>query len=104
MMVADEESCSYRLYVEPQAGSTLNPQQLAQSVDAMLMELNLEYRSKRESARLGPLTLAWLAPHTWEAYKRACVLQGQRESQFKPAALAYRNKMALDLEAFVESR
>ena len=66
------------------------------------MKLNIEYRCKRDSGRLAPLRAAWLRPTTAEAYKRFCVERGQREGQFKAAALAYRREFGFDLEAFVE--
>ena len=72
-------------------------------MDAKLKGLNVEYMAKRESERLGPLSAAWLAAETGEAYKQFCVKQGQREGQFKTVALAYRKGFAFDLEAFAES-
>ncbi len=102
MMLADEETRAYRLYVEPDAGPKPPAQRLAQSVDAKLKEINLEYSSKRESERLEALGAAWLAPDAGDAYKQFCVRQGQREGQFKIVALAYRKDFAFDLEALVE--
>jgi hypothetical protein len=104
MMLADEEAAGYRLYVEGpgnEAGADKRPPaaQLAQAVDARLMELNIEYRSKRESRRLAPLRAAWLQAGTAERYKAFCVARGQREGQFKSAALAYRRDCAFDLDA-----
>lgn len=101
MMLADEAARAYRLYVEPDAGPGPSAQRLAQSVDAKLKEINLEYASKRESGRLEALAAAWLAPDAGEAYKQFCVRQGQREGQFKTVALAYRKGFAFDLEALV---
>ncbi len=54
------------------------------------MELNIEYRAQTRIARLAPLRAAWLQAGTAERYKALCVAQGQREGQFKSAALAYR--------------
>ena len=102
MMLADEETRAYRLYVEPDTGPKPPAHRLAQSVDTKLREINLEYSSKRESERLEALSAAWLAPDAGDAYKRFCVQQGQREGQFKIVALAYRKDFTFDLEALVE--
>ncbi|MEN3364697.1 MAG: hypothetical protein V7606_1971 [Burkholderiales bacterium] len=102
MMLADEVARSYRLYIEADAGPNPDPVQFAQSVDVKLGELNVEYMAKRESRRLGMLTVAWLMADTTEKYKQFCVAQGQREGQFKTVALAYRKTFGFDLEAHTE--
>ncbi len=102
IMLADEEQRAYRLYVEPGDGPPLpEARRLAEAVDAKLHELNLEYAAKRESGRLGPIEATWLAAETGEAYKQACVRQGQREAQFKPPTLAYRRGFGFELKAYV---
>ncbi|MGH8480659.1 MAG: GH3 family domain-containing protein [Gammaproteobacteria bacterium] len=102
MMLADEEERRYRLYVEAEPGPKPEAARFCAAVDAKLRELNVEYRAKRESERLGPPSAAWLAAETGEAYKQFCVKQGQREGQFKTVALAYRKGFGFDLEAFAE--
>jgi sterol desaturase/sphingolipid hydroxylase (fatty acid hydroxylase superfamily) len=104
MMLADEEARSYYLYVEADAGPGLDATWLAQSVDARLKDLNVEYKAKRDSERLGAPAATLLAPDTSEAYKRFCVKHGQREGQFKMTALAYRKSFAFDLDACAERR
>jgi sterol desaturase/sphingolipid hydroxylase (fatty acid hydroxylase superfamily) len=102
MMLADEESRAYRLYVEPDAKTGAQAAELAQAVDARLCDLNVEYAAKRESERLGPIQACWLARETGEVFKQSCVKQGQREGQFKPVALAYRKGFSFDLDAHAE--
>ena len=102
MMLADEAAQRYRLYVETEAGEKPDSQRLGQRVDAQLRSLNVEYDAKRESGRLAEIAAAWLRPGTEEAYKHASVQQGQREGQYKVVALAYKQKFAFDLDAFVE--
>jgi hypothetical protein len=99
MMLADEDACCYRLYVEADPGAVLDAAAFAQATDARLSSLNVEYQAKRESERLGPIEARWLAPETGEAYKQHCVSQGQREGQFKMVSLDYRRKFAFDLDA-----
>jgi hypothetical protein len=104
MMLADDEACCYRLYVEAGAGPKPAASWLAARVDGKLSEINIEYQAKRESGRLGGISAAWLAPDTGEAYKHACVQEGQREGQFKTVAIAYRRDFRFDLESHVEER
>jgi len=101
MMLADEDARVYRLYVEPDGRPPLDALSLATSVDAKLARLNIEYGSKRESARLGPIDAHWLVAHAGDAYKQFCVTHGQREGQFKTVALDYRRSFAFDFAPFL---
>jgi sterol desaturase/sphingolipid hydroxylase (fatty acid hydroxylase superfamily) len=103
MMLADEEARGYRLYVEPDTAPGVPAERLAEEVDARLRKLNIEYEGKRESERLTAPRAAWLRQETGEAYKRHCVAQGQREGQFKCAALAYRRSFGFDLDAYARA-
>lgn len=97
MMLADETQARYRLYVEAGDIETLpSADTLASLVDAKLAALNLEYQAKRESLRLGDISVHWLLPGTGDAYKRHCVAQGQREGQFKTIAVAYLKDFPFD--------
>ncbi len=102
MMLADEQAYRYRLYVEADVMPALVATAFAKTVEVKLMDLNIEYRCKRESERLGLLTAIWLKPGAGEAYKYFCVQQGQREGQFKTVALAYRREFHFDIEAHAE--
>lgn len=101
MMLADETECRYRLYLEASQANGVNADELAAEVDRVLAELNVEYRAKRESERLGKLSVHWLRHDTGEAFKAYCVQQGQREGQFKTVALAYRKEFPFDLDRFI---
>jgi hypothetical protein len=101
MLVADEERSAYTLFLEHDARGTPGISEIAAAVDGRLSSLNIEYRSKRASGRLAPLTVAWLRQGAGEAYKAACVQTGQREGQFKPVVLQYRSKLVLSLEPHV---
>lgn len=102
MMLADEVAARYHLYLEPDTALPMPADRFGEAVDAKLAELNIEYAAKRESGRLHPLSAAWLAPETGEAYKQFCLRAGQREGQFKTVALAYRSGFGFDLESRVE--
>ena len=101
LLVGDEDRPSYRLFLEDDAAARPPVADVAAAVDERLGDLNIEYRSKRASGRLAPLTIAWLKPGAGEAYKAACVRSGQREGQFKPVVLQYRSRLALPLDPYV---
>jgi GH3 auxin-responsive promoter len=101
LLVADEAVSAYRLFIELEGDGRPDAREIGAAVDARLGELNIEYHAKRESERLGPLTVAWLRRGTGEAYKAAGVRAGQREGQFKPRVLQYRKDIALPVEQYV---
>ena len=104
LLVADEATLAYRLFIEldNDARDVLpDARGIGAAVDARLGELNMEYHGKRESGRLGALTVAWLKHGTGEAYKAACVRAGQREGQFKPPVLQNRKDLAMPVEQYV---
>jgi hypothetical protein len=101
VLVASDVQPSYALFVEADNDAGLPRQQFAAEVDARLGELNLEYRSKRASGRLAPLTIAWLRKGAAEAYRTATVRAGQREGQLKPAVLLYARDLPMSFEPYV---
>jgi phenylacetate-coenzyme A ligase PaaK-like adenylate-forming protein len=92
MMLAGVDECQYRLYLEPPPDEPF----LDQRIDERLAELNIEYRSKRESGRLQPLRLSMLRPGTGDAYKQYCLRNGQRDAQFKLVRLQYSHECSFD--------
>jgi hypothetical protein len=100
VMVADDETMSYRLLVEGPAAS-LESSAIGQAVDRRLGELNIEYRAKRGSGRLVPLTFTWLRAGAGEAYKAAAVNAGQREGQLKPPVLLHRKDLLIHFDHFI---
>nr|WP_067293583.1 GH3 auxin-responsive promoter family protein [Marinobacterium profundum] len=94
LFVANLEAARYDIYVEGIEGTdgitgsedetTID---LAQEIDRQLSALNIEYAAKRGSHRLLPPRVIHLADAAGEAYKRAALACGQRETQFKPRLL-----------------
>lgn len=84
----DEETPYYTLLKDGVHHDTHDGlQSFINCVDEELMKLNIEYRSKRESLRLGPLalkTVGGLGFHEYEKKKRA---ECHNLSQYKPAFL-----------------
>jgi len=100
VLVAEETPAAYRLLVEGRTPAA-DAAPLAEAVDRRLGELNIEYRSKRDSGRLGPLAMTWLKPGAAEAYTAAAVLAGQREGQLKPPVLQYRKDLIMRFDEYV---
>ena len=72
----------YELHLEEPDGAS--PQRLAAAMDEALGELNVEYRSKRSSARLGAIRPIVLAAGTMESAEREQIrLRGGRSEQYK---------------------
>jgi hypothetical protein len=66
-----DEQPYYGLFME--RGDVASREQglrLAAALDRRLQEVNIEYASKRDSLRLGPIRLQLLADHTWQAWDR----------------------------------
>jgi hypothetical protein len=104
LMVADEETQCYRLFVESNAPvAPAVDSAIIEAVDAGLAARNLEYDAKRESGRLPRPSLTWVGPGAGDAYKAACVRAGQREGQYKPAVLVYAREMKLTPDTLAAS-
>jgi hypothetical protein len=67
----DDDQPYYGLFVErPDVGDNGLGQRLAGLLDGQLGEENIEYRSKRDSLRLGPVRLGLLPAGTWAEWDR----------------------------------
>jgi hypothetical protein len=102
ILVADEAASAYRLLVEPRR-QTEDSIALAIAIDARLGALNVEYGSKRDSGRLGPLAVVWLRRGSSDVYTAAAVKKGQREGQLKPQVLIYRRELLVPFEQLTAS-
>ena len=89
ILAADEISMSYQLFIQANPSIPINHVIFSSLLDEKLSTLNIEYKAKRDSGRLTPLSTVWLKPDVSEAYKINCINLGQREGQFKPAVLQY---------------
>ena len=89
ILAADEISMSYQLFIQANPSTPINHVIFSSLLDEKLSTLNIEYKAKRDSGRLTPLSTVWLKPDVSEAYKINCINLGQREGQFKPAVLQY---------------
>jgi len=76
----------YRLYLELHGGD-VDALTLSERFDLALCELNIEYRSRRESQRLSPSEARVLGAGALDAFKTAILCHPSREAQFKPRPL-----------------
>ncbi|MDX1253222.1 MAG: GH3 auxin-responsive promoter family protein [Gammaproteobacteria bacterium] len=98
--LADVKDQVYRAYLET-ASSSVSPKDIAHYLDRMLMELNHEYRAKRNSGRLHPLELGLLSPNTGNAYRAHCVSMGQKDGQFKAMLLQYVERCEFPFSSYI---
>ena len=102
MTLADELNPGYRMYLETAGAKAAIPDALGEWLDACLSELNIEYRSKRDSQRLRPLRVLPLVPGTGEAYKTYRLARGQREGQYKYLVLQYQRDFDFELGPYLQ--
>jgi len=99
VMLADEEASGYTLFIESGPSTPAAGVELADALDRGLRETNVEYEAKRDSGRLAPVRVQWLAPGAGAAYRAERVAQGQRDAQFKYLHLQYARECAFDFAA-----
>jgi hypothetical protein len=93
-----EDPPKYRLHVE--RNDVAIPelrQRLASNVDTELQELNVEYREKRQSGRLGPIECLALPNGTWDRFIR------QRQSRFGASLEQYKHPCLVPSLTFSET-
>ena len=97
LMLADKKRLQYHLYLENEPVEELG---LLRNLEEKLSNLNIEYENKRKSGRLQSLNLKFLKIGAGEAYKKYCIENGQRESQFKVAHLQYKEDCIFDFHQY----
>jgi len=68
--VWNDDQPYYGLFIESNEMPAENAQMVAQRLEADLRKSNIEYESKRESARLGPIKAFMLPTGTWQKWDR----------------------------------
>lgn len=87
VMLADRQHFSYVLYIESRA--ELDNAAFGERLVDRLGSQNVEFESKLKSGRIRGVTVRPVKVGTFEALKKAAVLAGQREGQFKTVKLQY---------------
>ncbi|MCQ2143498.1 MAG: GH3 auxin-responsive promoter family protein [Bacteroidales bacterium] len=86
--VVDVEASGYHFYYEFAENVTPDGLDAFNAlVDAGLMDVNQEYRSKRTSLRLNAPAAHLLVSDSYEKFKRQCMTMGARDGQFKISLL-----------------
>lgn len=91
----------YRLWIEAIEGSSLDCERLAilaRRFDQQLCHLNVEYKSKRESFRLDPVTVEQLQAGVYEKCRKWLVAAGIPDSQVKLSHLNPKPEIASFLQ------
>lgn len=97
IMLANPLKFRYYFYIQHQP---IKNYDLSDILDKALINLNVEYKSKRESGRLKSIKIKFLKHGTYEKYKRYCINNGQREGQFKIINLLYFDKCKFDFKQY----
>lgn len=103
IVLADERRSGYVCHLEAGAVDRMTADAVAGALDRELSSRNLEYRDKRASGRIKPPLVRILRHGTGNAFHEARIASGQRESQYKPVALAYARECAFDFTPYVET-
>jgi len=82
---ADLDILGYRFYYEfmDQTLSQADAEKFTEVVDEILKEVNVEYKTKRDSLRLKVPQTARLVTESFEKFKEECIAEGARDGQFK---------------------
>jgi hypothetical protein len=93
---ADERASRYEVYLETDCREACSPEFIGRHIDQQLAQLNVEYREKRLSGRLQPLSVIPVRPGTGDLYRKHCVARGQSDGQFKVLRLQRKRDCAFD--------
>ena len=101
--VAEETACCYHIYYEPLEESRARVEnsleELVESFDKELCELNREYAAKRESARLHLPVITTLSAGTVHYAREVWLAKGRREAQFKLVHLQIESDLEFDFHS-----
>ena len=98
----DLDTSSYHVYVEFPAGIGAEATEtFITTLDTKLMEMNIEYKSKRESNRIREPQLRVLKENAFDDFKRECMRRGYRGGQFKLMHLMIDDERKKMFEALV---
>jgi len=75
----------YKFYYEfaDQSVTQEQAEKFTEAVDRILMRINVEYKTKRDSLRLKVPETYRLIPESFETFKARCIAEGARDGQFK---------------------
>ncbi len=97
-LLANPTDQIYELFLESE--QTHKPD-LSMMIDEELKNINIEYKTKRESGRLKPIKSNYIKSGTSENFKKHCIQNGQRDSQFKFNHLMYANECSFNFSNYL---
>ena len=108
LMIANEKDSNYELFIEPSSNSREEFRRhlkvFSENLDEHLSNINVEYDAKRKSGRLKPTQVFLLKKNTYEEMKNFYIeVKKQREAQFKPNLLQYKNDLEFQINDYSES-
>ena len=101
IMLADKTSSKYELFLEITGEFSPSLEMTRNYIDSKLCELNIEYANKTASGRLQTLILKYIKDGTRERFKKKCLENGQKESQFKFLTLQYKDEVIFPFDECV---
>ena len=103
IMLADKTHSNYELFIEIEDAFEHPLETVRTRIESCLCELNIEYASKCASGRLKPMALKLIKYGTRERFKRQCLEDGQKESQFKVVTLQYKDEVKFSFDDYVSA-
>ena len=98
IILANPEDLFYELFLEAEPIYNID---LSTRIDNEFKKINVEYKAKRESGRLKPVRLNYLISGTGEKFKKYCIKNGQRDSQFKFNHIMYANQCSFNFSNYI---
>jgi len=96
--LANPTDLFYELFLESQK---IYKTDLSSMIDKELKMINVEYKAKRDSGRLKPIRLNYIKNGTGENFKKYCIKNGQRDSQFKFNHIMYTNQCSFNFSNYI---
>ena len=97
-LLANPTDLFYELFLESEK---IYKTDLSSMIDKELKMINVEYKAKRDSGRLKPIRLNYIKNGTGENFKKYCIKNGQRDSQFKFNHIMYANECSFNFSNYI---
>ncbi len=97
-ILANPEDLFYELFLESEK---IHKADLSSMIDKELKKINVEYKAKRDSGRLNPIRLNYIKNGTGENFKKYCIKNGQRDSQFKFNHIMYTSECSFNFSNYI---
>ena len=97
-LLANPTDLFYELFLESEK---IYKTDLSSMIDEELKKINVEYKAKRDSGRLKPIRLNYIKNGTGENFKKYCIKNGQRDSQFKFNHIMYANECSFNFSNYI---